>query len=47
MKRWLGLGLFLAFALFCLGCAGAQVKTGDRIRILYSGDTWGTLVPTG
>ncbi len=47
MKRWLALGLMLAFSAHFLGCAGAQVERGDRLRILYTGDTWGFLVPTG
>ncbi len=47
MKKWLTFGVLLVVALSFLGCAGAQVRPGDRLTVVYTGDTWGTLVPSG
>ena len=45
--KWVVLSsLFLVF-LASFGCAGAQVKQGDRLRVVLTSNTWGYLVPTG
>ncbi len=47
MRRWWVFGVLATFALFFMGCAGAQVRPGERLRVLYTGDTWGAINPSG
>ena len=47
MKKLAGLVVLFTLVISSLGCAGARVKPGERLRILYTGDTWGALFPQG
>ncbi len=47
MKEWVRWAVLITLALFFLGCAGAQVKPGERLRVAFTGDTWGALFPSG
>ncbi len=47
MRKWIALVILVLFSSFSVGCAGTQVKKGERLHVLFTGDTWGHLVPTG
>jgi|GEM_PF-2704802 len=47
MSKSLILIVLVISLFFLLDCADAQVREGPTLRILYTGDTWGYIVPSG